>query len=96
MLLYIGLGLALTSAVKGYKCIICLPEKMSNEKVILKGEKALVGHYFFFSKVAVLRALGAEIRRTPTEAAFDNPGMQSFHIGHYLNELPLSHYCYDL
>ena len=26
-------------------------------------------------KVAVLRALGADIRRTPTEAAFDNPGM---------------------
>ena len=31
----IGLGLALTSAVKGYRCIICLPEKMSNEKVQL-------------------------------------------------------------
>jgi cystathionine beta-synthase len=28
-----GLGLALCAAVKGYRCIICLPEKMSNEKV---------------------------------------------------------------
>lgn len=29
-----GIGLALASAVKGYKCIIALPEKMSQEKVI--------------------------------------------------------------
>ena len=28
-----GIGLALAGAVKGYPCIVCLPEKMSNEKV---------------------------------------------------------------
>ena len=47
--------MALAAAVKGYRCIIVLPEKMSNEKV------------------DVLRALGAEIVRTPTSATFDSP-----------------------
>ncbi|KAH3667934.1 hypothetical protein WICMUC_005147 [Wickerhamomyces mucosus] len=55
-----GIGLALLGAVKGYRVIITLPEKMSNEKV------------------SVLKALGAEIIRTPTEAAFDSP---ESHIG---------------
>ncbi|XP_042865348.1 cystathionine beta-synthase-like isoform X5 [Penaeus japonicus] len=50
-----GIGLALCGAVKGYRCIIVMPEKMSNEKV------------------DVLRALGAEIVRTPTSAAWDSP-----------------------
>lgn len=55
-----GIGLALVAAVKGYRTIITLPEKMSNEKV------------------SVLKALGAEIIRTPTEAAWDAP---ESHIG---------------
>ncbi|KAG9301682.1 hypothetical protein G9A89_016753 [Geosiphon pyriformis] len=55
-----GIGLALAAAVKGYKAIITLPEKMSQEKV------------------DVLKALGAEIVRTPTEAAWDSP---ESHIG---------------
>ncbi|KAF2278607.1 cystathionine beta-synthase [Westerdykella ornata] len=55
-----GIGLALVAAVKGYKTIITLPEKMSPEKV------------------AVLKALGAEIIRTPTAAAWDSP---ESHIG---------------
>ncbi|KAF9413785.1 hypothetical protein BGZ94_000621 [Podila epigama] len=55
-----GIGLALAAAVKGYRAIITLPEKMSQEKV------------------DVLKALGAEIVRTPTEAAWDAP---ESHIG---------------
>lgn len=50
-----GIGLALAAAVRGYRCIIVLPEKMSDEKV------------------NTLVALGAEIIRTPTEAAWDSP-----------------------
>jgi cystathionine beta-synthase len=68
-----GIGLALVGAVKGYRTIITLPEKMSPEKV------------------AVLRALGAEIIRTPTAAAFDSP---ESHIGvarRLLKEIPNSH-----
>jgi cystathionine beta-synthase len=55
-----GIGLALAGAVKGYRVIITMPEKMSREKQV------------------VLEALGAEIIRTPTEAAFDSP---ESHIG---------------
>ncbi|KAI0979324.1 hypothetical protein GJ496_004754 [Pomphorhynchus laevis] len=50
-----GIGLAIACAIKKYRCIIVLPEKMSLEKE------------------DVLRALGCEIVRTPTEAAFDSP-----------------------
>ncbi|XP_074595025.1 cystathionine beta-synthase [Brevipalpus obovatus] len=50
-----GIGLAMAASVKGYRCIIVMPEKMSAEKA------------------NVLRALGAEIIRTPTSARFDSP-----------------------
>lgn len=59
-LLCSGIGLALVGAIKGYKTIITLPEKMSAEKV------------------SVLKALGATIIRTPTQAAWDAP---ESHIG---------------
>jgi len=68
-----GIGMALAAAVKGYRMVITMPEKMSHEKQV------------------VLEALGAEIIRTPTEAAFDDPDS---HIGvaKQMNEiLPNSH-----
>lgn len=68
-----GIGLALVGAMKGYKTIITLPEKMSAEKV------------------SVLRALGATIIRTPTQAASDSP---ESHIGvarRLVKEIPNAH-----
>ncbi|MCH9647118.1 MAG: pyridoxal-phosphate dependent enzyme [Deltaproteobacteria bacterium] len=50
-----GTGLSMVAAVKGYRQIITMPEKMSQEKQV------------------VMEALGAEIIRTPTEAAHDDP-----------------------
>lgn len=50
-----AIGIALAGSVMGYKVIITMPEKMSQEKQV------------------VLEALGAEIVRTPTEAAWDAP-----------------------
>jgi|GEM_PF-89795 len=55
-----GIGMAMAAAVRGYRMIITMPEKMSREKQV------------------VLEALGAEIIRTPTEAAWDSPDS---HIG---------------
>jgi len=82
-----GIGLSMAAALKGYKMIICLPQKMSGEKV------------------NTMKALGAEILRTPTEAAWD---AQDSHIflsarlakelnGHVLDQYlhpgnPLAHY----
>ena len=68
-----GIGMALTAAVKGYRLIITMPEKMSLEKEV------------------VLNALGAEIVRTPTEAAWDDPE-SLIGVAKKLNEeIPNSH-----
>ena len=48
-----GIGLALAAAVRHYRALITMPEKMSAEKF------------------NILKGLGANIIRTPTEAAFD-------------------------
>merc|ERR1711920_1186224 len=82
-----GIGLSLAAALKGYKMIICLPQKMSGEKV------------------NTMKALGAEILRTPTEAAWDAEDSHIFLSarlakdlgGHVLDQYkncgnPLAHY----
>lgn len=68
-----GIGLALAGAVKGYRVIITMPEKMSREKQV------------------VLEALGAEIIRTPTEAAYDSPESHISVARRLQKELPNAH-----
>ena len=68
-----GIGLALAAAVRGYKIIITMPEKMSHEKAV------------------VLEALGAEIVRTPTEAAWDSPESHISVAKRLEKELPNAH-----
>merc|ERR1719150_2331187 len=81
------IGLSLTAALKGYKMIICLPQKMSGEKV------------------NTMKCLGAEILRTPTEAAWDSEKSHMFLArrlaqdlnGHVLDQYanpanPVAHY----
>ena len=68
-----GQGMALAAAVRGYRCIITMPEKMSQEKQI------------------TLEALGAEIVRTPTEAAWDDPESHIEVAKKLQKEIPDSH-----
>ena len=68
-----GIGLALAAAVKGYRMIITMPEKMSQEKEV------------------VLKALGAEIVRTPTEAARDAPDSHIEIAKKMKKDIPNSH-----
>lgn len=68
-----GIGIALAGAVRGYRVIITMPEKMSREKQV------------------VLEALGAEIIRTPTEAAFDSPESHIMVARRLQSQLPNAH-----
>ena len=68
-----GIGLSLAAAVKGYRMIIVMPEKMSMEKEV------------------TLRALGAEIIRTPSEAGHDDPEGLYEVSKHLKEETPNSH-----
>ncbi len=68
-----GIGIALAGAVRGYRVIITMPEKMSREKQV------------------VLEALGAEIIRTPTEAASDSPESHISVAKRLQSELPNAH-----
>ncbi|XP_063161360.1 cystathionine beta-synthase-like [Candoia aspera] len=67
-----GIGLALVAAVKGYRCVIVMPEKMSMEKV------------------DILRALGAEIIRTPC-TKFGAPESNVRVAWKLKNQIPNSH-----
>ena len=68
-----GIGLALAGAVRGYRVIIVMPEKMSREKQV------------------VIEALGAEIIRTPTEAAWDDYDSHISLSARLQKELPNAH-----
>jgi cystathionine beta-synthase len=50
-----GTGLAMAAAIRGYRCILVMPDKMSKEKIDL------------------LRAYGADVVITPTNAPPDSP-----------------------
>ncbi|KAM0749192.1 cysteine synthase [Meredithblackwellia eburnea MCA 4105] len=65
-----GVGLAMVSAIKGYRCIITMPEKMSKEKE------------------NTIKALGAEIIRTPTEAAHDSPESNMGKAAQLVRDIP--------
>jgi cystathionine beta-synthase len=68
-----GIGLCVAAAIKGYRVIITMPEKMSSEKVNM------------------MKCLGAEIIRTPDEAAWNSP---ESHIGVAVKlnkQIPRSH-----
>ena len=68
-----GIGIALAGAVLGYKVIIVMPEKMSQEKEV------------------TLKALGAKIVRTPTEAASHDPESHISVAKKMEKEIPRAH-----
>jgi cystathionine beta-synthase len=71
-----GIGLSLACAVRGYKCIIVMPNKISQEKE------------------DIIRALGAQVVRTPTEAAFDSPDSH-FAVAQSLQKKTLNSFVLD-
>ena len=68
-----GIGIALAGAVLGYKVIIVMPDKMSQEKEL------------------ALKALGAEIVRTPTSAASHDPESHISTAKRMRKEIPRSY-----
>jgi len=77
-----GIGLAMCAAVKGYRCIICMPEKMSKEKCdVLAALGAEVirtpneyGHDHPDSYIGVARRMNKEIPNSHILNQYENPG----------------------
>ncbi len=68
-----GIGIAMAGVVLGYKVIIVMPEKMSQEKEV------------------TLKALGAEIIRTPTDVPSEDPRSHISVARKLEKELPRAH-----
>ena len=65
-----GVGLAMVAAVKGYRCVFIMPDKMSAEKIRL------------------LKAYGAEVVITPTNAETNSPDGYGGVAARLMNEIP--------
>ena len=65
-----GVGLAMVAAIKGYRCVFVIPDKMSVEKIRL------------------LKAYGAEVVITPTNAESNSPEGYSGVATRLTNEIP--------
>ena len=65
-----GVGLAMVAAVKGYRCVFIMPDKMSVEKIRL------------------LKAYGAEVVITPTNAETNSPDGYGGVAARLMNEIP--------
>lgn len=77
-----GIGLAMACAVKGYKCLIVMPEKMSEEKVAtlkLFGAKIIrtpteAAHDDPEGLILVAKRLNSEIPDSVILDQYENPG----------------------
>jgi cystathionine beta-synthase len=67
-----GVGLAVAAAIKGYKCVFVLPDKMSEDKINF------------------LRSFGAQVIKTPSGVAADDPRSHYSVAKRMVKEIPNS------